>query len=131
MTSRQRKEIAEMENLAEKHLACTAATLSKSLDDITQAQHTLKSFARIMEKKQKELNPLIDMVKMDFYNVYNDDMRAYKELCTHLKSTAVKNLDEVVKKQVKSIKKETFKKFPNLFDDATVKRDYASTLGLI
>eukprot|EP00835_Amoeboradix_gromovi_P006945 NODE_953_length_2810_cov_0.269273.p3 type:complete len:136 gc:universal NODE_953_length_2810_cov_0.269273:2135-2542(+) len=128
--SRQQRELVEMTQLAEKHIACVAATLTKSLDDIAQTNLSLKSFSKNVFKKDKILYPLIEDLKNRFYQCYIVDMKAYQKLYGELKVDESVDLENNVKKSIRSMQKDATKKFPNVFNDNRIKYDLIKHLGL-
>ena len=130
MNKRQQKELMEMRSLAEKHVACIGVSLSKSMDDMNQTHVSLKSFSKKVYKKDAKLFPLIQDLKTKFYQCFMLDMKAYQKLYSELKVDQNVDMEGNVKKSLKSLRKETIKKFPNLFNSNRIKYDVIKHLGL-
>eukprot|EP00834_Sanchytrium_tribonematis_P003670 NODE_150_length_15491_cov_0.365644.p10 type:complete len:137 gc:universal NODE_150_length_15491_cov_0.365644:8439-8849(+) len=116
------RQLDELISLADKHMACISADMSKTLNDFKYVEASLRSAIRKTHKRNQKTEPMLRNVGEHYHRCYSVDAKAFKTLYSEMQ---VKQLDlhDQVKKQIKVLRKETVKSFPHLFNEIQVKQD--------
>lgn len=119
----------ELKALADKHMACLSADLSKTLNDLRYNQNALKQMAKRLQKKQQRIQPHLQEAMSKYYNCFHVDHQAMMETYNGMKVPTV-DVEKQVKKQLVQLRKGCVKQFPHLFDEKKMSDALKTQLGL-